>query len=343
MRGGEILTCEKPFSGTNRYSDSVIAFCELLFQLGVVSVNRVCQIFKSLFGISISAGTVQNFHKVCKEKVMDAITLIKEMLIASSLTHHDESGHRVNGRLKWIHVASNERLTLLSFHKKRGKEAMEEIGVINKSSGTVMTDCWSPYFTFQNVTNALCGGHLLRDLQGQWENTGQLWTLRLMSHLLRTHKKKERLTEQGVTAFTDEELDRIVAVYRRIVASGISINPLPERRPGQRGRLKRGKTRALLDRCDEHMYDYLRFAFDFRVPFTNNLAERDLRINRLKENVSGCFRTDDGADEWADVMSYLKTAAKNNVLAMDALKMALDGKAADLVRSFSDQLVVATE
>ena len=343
MRNGEILTAEKPFSGTNRYGDSVIAFCELLFMLGVVSVNRICKIFKSFFGITIAGGTVQKFHTVCRDKVTDAIELVKELLIGSFLNGHDESGHRVNGRLKWLHVATNENYTLLSFQHKRGKEGMEKIGIINNSNGIAVTDCWVPYFTFDNVIHSLCCGHLVRELINRWQYTKQMWSLRLASHLLRTNRKKLKLIEQGVFEFAPEELERIVAIYQKNVAMGISINPLPERQPGQRGRLKRGKTRALLDRCDEHMYDFLRFAFDFRVPFTNNDAERELRANRLHENVSGCFRTDRGADEWADVMSYLKTAAKNNISAMDALQQALQGKAVELISGFAASLSEATE
>ena len=343
MRGGEILTCEKPFTGTNRYGNSVIAFCELLFQLGVVSVNRICKIFKSSFGISIAGGTVQSFHEVCSKKVADAITLIKELLIESPVVHYDESGHRVAGKLGWMHTATNKQYTYLSIQNKRGSVGMKAAGVINKFKGTAVTDCWAPYFTFDDLKNALCCEHLTRELINRWENTKQIWTLRLIVHLHRTNKKKQQLMEQGIHAFSQEELEHISSIYSRIVDSGIRLNPLPERSPGQKGRLPRGKTRALLDRCEKYKAEFLRFAYDFQVPFTNNEAEQSLRVNRIKENMSGCFRTILGAEYWTNVMSYLQTTAKHNISTMDALKLSLDGKAVDLIRSFAAPIAQATE
>ena len=332
LKNGQKLVGEKPFEGTNRYGDSVAAFVTLLFTLGVVSYDRIRKIFMSLTGHSISTGTLHSFIQTGKDKVAEAVEYIKQRLISSVLVHFDETGMRVNSALKWMHTAANKWFTYLSIQTKRGEEGMRAAGVLGHFKGKAVTDCWSPYFKFKDIINILCNSHLGRELANRWQNTNQTWSRDLMELLFQMNDEKHLLMDQNIQAFPPERLERFSKRYDELVEDGIKLNPLPERQPNQRGRLKRGKTRALLDRLVERKDNYLQFAYDFSVPFTNNEAEQSVRCGRIRENVSGCFRTDDGAKAWAETMSYIKTAVKNGVSEYDAIKAMLAGDALRLIK-----------
>jgi hypothetical protein len=335
MRNGEKMTGTKPFEGTNRYGDSVTAFTTLLYSIGVVSYDRIKKILAGLTGRSISTGTLRGFIMTAHGKVGDAVGHIRQKLTASPLIHADETGLRVAGVLKWLHTACTTALTYLSVQGKRGEEGMRAAGVLGRFTGTLVTDCWASYFKFKDIVHALCNAHVLRELLERWQRTKQEWTRAMIELLLRIHEEKHELMDQGISGFTPERLEHYSDMYSRITAEGICLNPIPERKPKQRGRIKRGKTRALLERLVEHKDDFLRFAYDFSVPFTNNEAEISLRGARVRECVSKCFRTDEGAQAWADIMSYTGTAAKNGESEYEAIKQLVSGNALDFIKKIT--------
>jgi transposase len=212
----------------------------LLFLVGVVSYDRISEIYKNLTGNSISKGTIHEFITRSKKQMKDTIEYITDMLIGSELNHYDETGMRVNGRLWWLHVAANEKGVLLSIQKKRGEEGMRNAGVLGEFDGIGMTDCWSPYFNFKNMINALCNAHLIRELENRWENTKQQWTQNLTTLLLCMNAEKHQLLDQGINAFSPEQLEHFSNRYDEIIAAGIELNPIPERPPGAKGRIKKG-------------------------------------------------------------------------------------------------------
>ena len=334
LRDGERLEGGKPFGGTNRYGSSVVSFITLLYALGVVSYDRIGKIFKGLTGESISTGTLHTFIMGCRDKVAGAVGRIKELLAGSVLAHFDETGLFVNGVLNWLHTASNSVFTYLSVQKKRGEEGMRAAGVLGLFKGIAVTDCWSPYFKFKGIGHALCNAHLIRELRNRLTNAKQEWAGKMDKLLNLINDEKHALIDRGILAFPDERLVEFVKQYDGIVSVGIRGNPIPERKPNQRGRLKLGKTRALLERLVKYKDYYLLFAYDFTVPFTNNEAERSCRAARVRENVS-CFRTDNGASTWADIMSYIKTAVKNGVTEYDAIKAMLSGDALNLIENIT--------
>ena len=148
--------------------------------------------------------------------------------------------------------------------------------------------------------------------------------------------KKNLLSAEGRTSFTDEELQQYMKQYDRIVAKGLAANPLPERKPGKRGRLKKGKTRCLLERFQDCKADILRFATDWRVPYTNNAADQAIRFARVKEKVSGCFRTEDGATRFARMLSFISTAVRHGISSFDACLSLRNGTALALIDGWQD-------
>jgi regulator of replication initiation timing len=333
LRDGEKLVGEKPFEGTNRYGDSTKAFVALLFTLGVVAYERIAGIFKSLTGVAISAGTIHAIISDTDKELEKAIEYIKQGLIESELVHFDETGLPVAKLLYWLHTASNELLTYLSVQRKRGEEGMRNAGILGLFKGKAVTDCWGPYFKFIDVLHALCVAHLLRELVNRWENTGQQWSFDMIELLYQIYEEKNLLLDEDVGSFTPERMEHFKNRYDEIIAEGIKLNPIPEREPNQRGRIKKGKTRALLERMVQRKDGFLMFATDFSVPFTNNEAERSCRCARTKQNVSGCFRTEKGAENWAAIMSYLKTADKNGVSEYDAILAMFAGDSLELIRN----------
>ena len=238
--------------------------------------------------------------------------------------HYDESGARVGARLVWLHSASTDTLTHYTVHAKRGSEAMDDAGILPESTGVAVHDGWAAYRKYDNVTHAECGAHHLRDLIWVTEHTTQVWAKDMIDLLLDTKTEVEDAKEREQTSLTPQQLDDVHARYRRIIASGHLANPPPPP-SSKRGRTKKTKQANLLERLDIRRDDVLRFATDFRVPFDNNLAERDIRMIKSKQKVSGCFRSPSGAENFATIRSYISTARKNGRNPLTALTELFNG------------------
>lgn len=334
---GEKVQGEFPsgITGTKQYGAGVYALVNTLLTVGYVSVERTKQLLTSL-QIPISTGAIQNILGKAADSAKEAVERIKDRITGKEVVHFDETGLRVAGSLHWLHCACSGSWRFYTVQKKRGEEGMEAMGVLPQYHGVAVHDFWSSYKKFQNAIHAMCCQHLERELVFAEETGKQEWAGKLRKLLQSMCHAKNQLMADGRTAFTDEELQQYMSRYDSIVAQGLTANPLPERKPGKRGRLKKGKIRCLLERFQDCKTDILRFATDWRVPYTNNAAEQAIRFARVKEKVSGCFRTEKGAECFASVLSFISTAASHGISCFDACLSLRQGTALKLVKGWQD-------
>jgi transposase len=270
------------------------------------------------------------------EKSTEPVERIKCKVTGKDVVNFDETGLRAAGCLHWLHCACSGPWRFYTVQKKRGQEGMEEMGVLPEFTGVAVHDFWSSYKKFKNMFHAMCCQHLERELVYVAEIGNQEWAGELRKLLQEMCHMKNLLADGGRTFFTGQELQQYMEQYDCIVAAGLAANPLPERKPGKRGRLKKGKIRCLLERFQDCKADILRFATDWRVPYTNNAAEQAIRFARVKEKVSGCFRTEKGAERFARVLSFISTAVRHGISSFDACLLLRNGTALALVESWQD-------
>ena len=322
-------------TGSKQYGAGVSALVNTLLTVGYVSVERVKQILASL-GISVSSGTIQNMLEKAAGDAAEAVNKIKAVVTGKDVAHFDETGLRVAGTLHWLHCACSGPWCYYSVQKKRGGEGMEAMGVLPVYTGVAVHDFWSPYEGFKGAKHAMCCQHLERELLYAEETGNQKWAGKLRKLLQDMCHRKNTLVSAGRTSFSGAELVQYMEQYDALVGEGLAANPSPERKPGQRGRLKKGKILSLLERFRDYKSDILRFATDWRVPYTNNAAERAIRFARVKEKVSGCFRTEEGAAQFAQVLSFIATATKHGISSFDACLSLRNHTALSLVDGWLD-------
>ncbi len=295
-----------------------------------VSVERTAQIFEDLVAHRVSEATILKSGEELSGHVEPAEAAVKAQLCQAEVMNSDESGLRVNGKLHWLHVASNEQLTYYQVHAKRGQEAMDEAGILPHFSGTVVHDHWKPYFKYGECSHALCNVHHLRELKFIDKQYEQTWAAD-MATLLLDIKNVVESTRKDAASLSSEQIKAFEQRYALIVNKGYEANPRPPPedtgdKPKKRGRPKQTPPRNLLDRFRDFKPQVLAFMYDFRVPFGNNQGEQDVRMVKVKQKVSGSFRTAEGAERFARIRGYLSTARKQTVNAFDAIKNAFDGK-----------------
>ena len=318
-----------------QYGSNLRAFVGALSTVGYVSVDRIRQ-FLNGFGIPISSGSIQNMIDDLSLKAEATDHFIREKVASFEALHCDETGIRINGKLNWLHCICTPLWSYFVVHEKRGSVAMDEIGIIPSLDGcTLIHDFWSSYLKYANVNHAFCNAHIERELVYAYETTHQQWAEQLKELLSEMCKRRNELFALGFTSFPAAELSEYLARYDKYIEEGLSANPLQERAEGKRGRLKKGKTRCLLERLEEYKDNILRFATDWSIPFTNNEAERSIRFTKVKTKVSGCFRTKDGADGFASTMSYISTAKKHGVFAFEALLSLIKGESLQLLETWA--------
>ena len=328
-------------TGTKQYGAGVFALVNTLLTVGYVSVDRTKQILSCL-RIPISTGAIQNMLNKASEAAQIPVDRIKDKVTDKEVVNFDETGLRVEGSLHWLHCACSGPWRFYTVQKKRGEEGMNMMGVLPEFSGIAVHDFFSSYKKFKRMLHAMCCQHLERELvfaeeigKQKWGGD-QSWAGELRKLLQEMCHKKNVLSAEGRTSFTDEELQQYMKQYDHIVANGLVANPLPTRKPGKRGRLKKGKICCLLERFQDCKADILRFATDWRVPYTNNAAEQAIRFARVKEKVSGCFRTVKGAEHFARVLSFISTAVRHGISSFDACLSLRNSTALALVESWQD-------
>jgi transposase len=303
-----------------QYGTNIKSFLVYLNQYQFIPYGRVREMFKDIFGHSISEGTLSNTIETAYNRLGNYAEGLKEALKNVPILGHDETSLRVSGKLRWLHVACTEFLTYYGLHKNRGKEAMDEIGILPNFKGSLIHDCWLPYFDY-GENHGLCNAHILRELVGIHESVEHKWSLQMEKLLLRIKKQVENNRTANLSANQIASFER---QYDSILQKGfkeeLATRP-PDPPPKQkRGRTKQTKAKNLLDRLDKHRRYVLAFMYDPEIPFDNNQSERDGRMMKVKQKISGCFRSEDGGKRFCRIRSYISTSRKNGQPVFEAIR-----------------------
>jgi transposase len=275
---------------------------------------RLARLLSDLLGAPVSTGTVAAVLAETAVKVAPAVEVIGDRLAAAAVVHADETGARVAGRLHWVHVAATTLFTLLTVHPRRGREAMDAAGVWPRLTEVAVHDGWAPYAGYEQVDHALCGAHLLRELAGVVDrDPTATWAGDLAGLLAQAHRWAQDARAAGADRLSDAQLASVAARYHGHLDQARG-HPTSDR-----------KTAALIRRLTARRAEVLRFTADLAVPFDNNQAERDLRMVKLAQKISGCWRTLTGAQAFCTIRSYIATARKHGHDTLAALRDALTG------------------
>jgi transposase len=301
-----------------QYGNRVKAFVVLLNVHYKLPFKKIQLLFGDLFGYPINESTISSASEKCYENLEKTESIIKSKIIGVNVIHADETGLRTAGKLQWLHTATTLLYTYLFVHEKRGSEAIQSNkSVLCDYIGWLVHDCWSSYFNLENLKHAICGAHILRELEGLVENMGTKWAKVFKSFLLSVYRMpfEERVKQRN----------QIESRYDRICGIGEKTEPPPVKTTGRKGRYKRTKGRNLVERLIREKDAILAFAFNKEVPFTNNLAERDIRPAKVKLKISNCFRTFKGAEIYARVEGFISTARKNKRCILTELCTTFEG------------------
>lgn len=309
-------------SAPTQYGPRVRALAMYLIARQHLPYQRTAELFADWLGAPISTGTLANYIAQGAADLQGFLDEVHRQLISAPVAHFDETGARVDGRLRWLFAASTEQLTFYALHDKRGNDGLDHAGVLPDFTGIAVHDGFKPYRGYENAGHALCNAHHLRELQAVIESdpAGEQTWARAMDRLLRELQLAVAVaTDHGHDDLDVSQLAAGRAAYEQIIATGYRQNPLNTTRTGQRGSIAQTPARNLLSRLDRYREDVLRFAHDFQVPFDNNLVERDIRMVKLQQKISGCWRTSTGADHFLALRAYLSTTRKQGRHALDAL------------------------
>jgi len=309
-----------------QYGTRLKAIAVYLRQYQLLPYNRTRELFRDLFSIDLSEGTLTNITNTCSKLLEQPLNQIQKQLEQSKVVHFDETGSSVKGKRQWLHAAATPNLTYYQIHPKRGCDAMDHMDILPNFNGRAIHDFWKPYFKY-HCNHGLCNAHHLRELIFLHEQHDQQWAKEMMDCLVDIKESVDEAKTSTDTLFK-EQIQKFEARYQNILDEGYNENPLPKKestKRKKRGRIKKTKARNLLERLDEHRKEVLAFMYDFKVPFDNNLNERDLRMAKVQQKISGTFRSQDGADAFCCIRSYISTARKNAVNAIDAIGIAFEG------------------
>ena len=307
-----------------QYGERFKALLVYLNAYQLLPLGRIAELTEDWFGQRVSEGTVERALDQAAGAVAGVIDALERGLVTAPVAHADETGVRVAGKLHWLHVLSTAGLTRYGIHAKRGRVALDALNLVPRFSGELVHDGWSAYAAYSQCGHALCNAHLLRELTFLHEQYQQPWAEPLKTLLLRAKAAVETARQQGASALDDALATSLTTAYATLVAAGFAANPPPQTRPGKR-RVAETPARKLLKRLDRDRHAVLHFIRNFAVPFDNNLAERDLRMMKVKQKVSGCFRTLHGALRFCTLRSYLSTARKQGLSMFSALVDAFSG------------------
>jgi transposase len=308
-----------------QYGPNILASAIYCKNYQFIPYERILEFFDDVMGIKICSATIIRAERECFRNLEEFENMSREKLITSPVIHCDETGMKVEGKRHWLHVASNDKYTCYFAHPKRGSEAINAMRILPEFKGIAVHDGWKPYNSYE-CDHALCNAHLQRELTGIEENYKQQWA-KEMNELLAEMKKYTDECKEQVKELDLEQIKALEERFDSIVMKGIEENPLSlnPQRQGKRGKNPKTKARNLLDRFIENKEQILRFLTDLRVPFENNQAERDIRMMKLQQKISGTFRTIQGAEAFCRIRAYISSIRKNGLNVIDAILAALNG------------------
>jgi len=303
--------------GVASYGENLQAFVTYLTNYQLIPLKRAVELVEDIFGQKISQGTIISSNMEAYEKLAEAENLVKGEILQSDVAHFDETGMRVKGKTHWMHSVGTATCTVYGIHKKRGKEAMDEMDILPRFRGTAIHDHWKSYYHYLLCAHSECNEHHLRHLKYLFEDLGEAWAGEMICLLLRIKKHVELSKLFGAEQLEQADIDEYIRIYREILENTAPQTSIEAKR--------------MVNRLKKYEQETLLFMLDFDVPFTNNLAERDVRMPKLKQKISGCFRSNGGANSFARIRGFLSTAKKKGRRVMDGLVAAFNGEAASFL------------
>ena len=312
-----------------QYGPRLQALAVYLSQFQLLPMERISELLADLQLCQLCQGTLVNWIAQASSTLQPSMQTLKRLLRASSLEHVDETGGSIKGLLHWFHVNATKWLTLYCWHPKRGQQAINAIGILPEYEGRAMHDRLSSYDSYP-CKHSVCGAHLLRDCLFVAEEHKQSWAQDMFELLLSMAKAAELWRAQGAKAVPKAERDQWIAQYFSVLADGFAAHlaqapPVSSPLPKKRGRPKQDASKNLLDALLKRAEQVLAFLDDLWVPFTNNLAERDLRMMKVQQKISGTFRSEEGASAFCAIRSYLSTMRKQGRSMLEALAAVFEG------------------
>ena len=292
-----------------------------------IPLKRAVETIEEIIGQTVSQGTLVTASEKLYKILEKQVEAIKQQIKKFKVVHFDETGIRSEGKTKWIHVASTDTLTYYEMHEKRGTDAAVDIGILPGFNGTAVHDHWKTYYTFKECTHSECNAHNLRYLKEIYETFDHAWAKTMACFLIELKSQVEAMKTAGLTGMEATQSEAWMTIFHTIIQEGITEDD--ERSPKvyskKKDKLQRSKALNLLLKLHKYDIETLAFMYDFEVPFDNNLAERDLRMQKLRQKISGCFRGEEGANVFCRIRSYISTGRKNGHKVMASLVNAFKG------------------
>jgi transposase len=315
-----------------QYGNGIRAVAAYLMGYQLLPFERCAETMKDLFNCRLSSGTLATIFRECAHEMVEPLLLIKEGLRKAAVLNVDETNLCVQQKQEWVHISATEKLTLLVHDKRRGTAAIEEIGILTGYTGVAVHDGFTAYDHYRQCRHSLCNAHILRELNYVIETSKPDWATAMKKLLLEIKAAVSKAGAAGKERLAVRQEKEFLARYERIVLeAGKLYEPLQRKKGHSKTRRPKespimAAARKLVNRLGDKRDEILLFMSDFKVPFDNNQAERDLRMLKVKQKISGCFRTPRGADEWCRVRSYVSTMKKQGHSLMETIKSVYAGK-----------------